>query len=112
LYETAGAVLAFVIGMFWMLARALKRRSARKRATAAANASKAQEAEVPAPAETPAPAPSPKESDPNFEEIRKRVNEEVERNPEAAAEILRTWLAEGAATGNGAAAPAPERSPS
>jgi hypothetical protein len=33
----------------------------------------------------------------------------VVRNPEAAAEILRRWLAEGAATtGNGAVAPAPE----
>jgi hypothetical protein len=34
----------------------------------------------------------------------------VERNPEAAAEILRRWLAEGTATGNGAAPPAAEPS--
>ena len=48
----------------------------------------------------------------NFEEIRKRVNEEVDRSPEAAAAILRRWLAEnrstetarpGASNGNGTA---------
>jgi flagellar M-ring protein FliF len=115
LYETAGAILFLLIAMFWMLKRALKRRSVRKRAAAETgqHADTAQpEAPAPTPAEAPAPASSPgREHDAGFDEIRRKVNEEVERNPEAAAEILRRWLAEGAATGNGAAAPAAERSP-
>jgi flagellar biosynthesis/type III secretory pathway M-ring protein FliF/YscJ len=103
--------------MVWMLERALKRRSARKHVVAAKTAedvvAQQPDTSAPTPAEAPTPAPSPgREHDPGFDEIRKRVNEEVERNPEAAAEILRGWLAEGAsATGNGATAPAPERSP-
>ncbi len=114
LYETAGAVLFFLIAMFWMLKRALSRRSARKRTAAVADDNlDAEQPGTPAPnpAEAPAPAPSGRERESDFDEIRKRVNDEVERNPEAAAEILRRWLAEGAAAGNGAAAPAAERSP-
>ncbi len=110
LYETAGVVLFALIAMFWMLKRALSRRSARKRSAAEVKAAAdiAQpEAPAPAPAETPAPSVN-QEHEFAFEDIRRKVNEEVVRNPEAAAEILRRWLAEGAATGNGAAAPAPE----
>jgi flagellar M-ring protein FliF len=111
LYESAGTVLLLLIAMFWMLKRALSRRSARKRARTEAKAATAEEAaEAPAPAEAPAATPAPKESQADFDLIRRRVNEEVERNPEAAAEILRRWLAEGTATGNGAAAPAAEKS--
>jgi flagellar M-ring protein FliF len=113
LYETAGAVLLMLIGMFVMLKRALSRRSARKRSLAAAAAA-AQIVAVDQPAlpalEAPKPVPAPNENPGDFEEIRKRVNEEVERDPEGAAEILRRWLAEGATTGNGAAPPAPEAS--
>jgi len=114
LYETAGAVLLIFIILISMLKRALSRRSARKRA--AATESEAAHAEqqpaAPAPAEAPAPAPAPaREHDFGFEEIRRKVNEEVERNPEAAAEIVRRWLAEGAAAGNGASAPAAEKTP-
>jgi flagellar M-ring protein FliF len=110
LYETAGVVLLLLLAMFWMLKRALSRRSARKRMAAeVAAATDTAQPEAPAPgtAETPAPSPNPGHEI-AFDEIRRKVNEEVERNPEAAAEILRRWLAEGAATGNGAAAPAPE----
>ena len=108
LYQTAGVVLLLFIAMVWMLKRSLSRRSARKRAIAEVKAAVENPVETPAPAEAPAPAPKERESD--FEDIRKRVNEEVERNPEAAAEILRRWLAEGTTTGNGAAAPAAEPS--
>jgi flagellar M-ring protein FliF len=108
LYETAGVVLLLFIAMVWMLKRSLSRRSARKRAVAEIKADAETPVETPAPIDAPPPAPKERESD--FEEIRKRVNEEVERNPEAAAEILRRWLAEGTTTGNGAAAPATEPS--
>ncbi len=111
LYESAGAVLFTLIALLWMLKRAFSRRSARKRAAAKAdNETDSTEAETPAATESPAPAPAPRTHD-DFDEIRRKVNEEVERNPEAAADILRRWLAEGGATGNGAAAPA-ERSSS
>jgi flagellar biosynthesis/type III secretory pathway M-ring protein FliF/YscJ len=97
--------------MLWMLARKLKGRSTRKRVAKAETADAADTAtlEVPAtaPADTPSPAPSPsREIEVGFDEIRRKVNEEVERNPEAAADILRRWLAEGPAAGNGTAAPA------
>jgi len=109
LYETAGAVLLLLIAMVWMLKRALGRRSARKR-VATVQTEDVDNAQPAAPTPVEAPAPAPKEHESNFDEIRKRVNEEVERNPEAAADILRRWLAEGTATGNGAAAPTPEPS--
>jgi len=112
LYETAGVVLLAFIFLIWMMKRALSRRSSRKRAVAEAAAEKSEEqAPAPAPVETPAPAPAPEQkSERGFDEIRRKVNEEVERNPQAAAEILRRWLAEGVAAGNGNAAPAGEKS--
>ena len=113
LYETAGMALLMFIAMVWGLKRKLAQRKARKREAAAfaaqvkqAQEEAAKEAPAPAPADAPAPTPTA-EIEVGFEEIRRRVNEEVERNPEAAADILRRWLSEGAATGNGAAAPTP-----
>jgi len=115
LYETAGGVLLLLVALFWMLARKLKRRSTRKRvaASVADSGDAADSAQPEAPAstsvETPTPAPAPaREIEVGFDEIRRKVNEEVERNPEAAADILRRWLTEGAATGNGATPPAAE----
>ncbi len=111
LYETAGAVLFALILMVWMIKRAFSHRSSRKRAAAAVQPADTAQPEVPAPAEAPAPAAVPGIEHPvDFDEIRRRVNEEVERDPEAAAEILRRWLAEGATAGNGASAPATEKS--
>ncbi|HLX36508.1 MAG TPA: flagellar basal-body MS-ring/collar protein FliF, partial [Candidatus Binataceae bacterium] len=107
LYETAGVALLMFIILIWMMKRALSRRSARKHAVVEAAAEKIEEQPAaPAAVETPAPAPaSEQKPDRGFDEIRRKVNEEVERNPEAAAEILRRWLAEGVAAGNGNAAP-------
>jgi flagellar M-ring protein FliF len=111
LYQTAGAVLLALIAMIVMLKRSLARRSARRRsARPPEQIINVEQPALPAPTEAPAPAPASEEREGDFEEIRKRVNEEVERNPEAAAEILRRWLAEGTATGNGAAPPAAEPS--
>ena len=113
LYETAGVVLLAFVLLIWMVKRALSRRSSRKHALVeAAAATSEQRPAAPALVETPAPAPTPEQKpDRGFDDIRRKVNDEVERNPEAAAEILRRWLAEGVATGNGNAAPTGEKSP-
>ena len=51
-----------------------------------------------APGEPAAPAANREQT--GYEEIRKRVNLEVDRSPEAAAAILRKWLAENPTNGH------------
>ncbi len=108
LYGAIGAGLFLLIALLWMIKRSISRRLAKRRAAREAS-SKSAEKESPKPEETPSPTPSvPGEPAPaadreqaNYEEIRKRVNLEVDRSPEAAAAILRKWLAENPTNGNG-----------
>jgi flagellar M-ring protein FliF len=119
LYGAIGAGIFLLMFMLWMIKRSIGKSLARRRAAREASAAGKTEpdAEAPrkkrqpaleeteSPAATPSPAAEPttaleRESD-GYEEIRKRVNLEVDRSPEAAAAILRKWLAENPATGNG-----------
>ncbi|HLI79278.1 MAG TPA: flagellar basal-body MS-ring/collar protein FliF [Candidatus Binataceae bacterium] len=103
LYGAIGAGFLLVLLMLWMIKRSISRKLANRRAAREASP-KSAEKETPTKSETPAPEPSlPGEPMPapvvdreqsDFEETKKRVNLEVERNPEAAAAILRKWLAE------------------
>jgi len=108
LYGAIGAGFCLLIAMFWMIKRSISRRLAKRRAAREAS-SKGAETQAPKQEETPSPTPSvPGEPAPaadrepaNYEEIRKRVNLEVDRSPEAAAAILRKWLAENPTNANG-----------
>ena len=111
LYGAIGAGFFLLIAMLWMIKRSISRRLAKRRAAREA-APKAVETEAPkqdnvatpapepaAPGDSPALATSRQQA--SYEEIRKRVNLEVDRSPEAAAAILRKWLAENPTSGNG-----------
>ena len=108
LYGAIGAGFFLLIAMLWMIKRSISRRLAKRRAAREAS-SKGAETQAPKQEETPSPTPSvPGEPAPaadrepaNYEEIRKRVNLEVDRSPEAAAAILRKWLAENPTNANG-----------
>jgi len=111
LYGAIGAGFLLVLVMLWMIKRSISRRLANRRAAREAaprpaeKSEKSVERETPNKGETPAPpsggdadeAPAPVVGDreqAEYEETRKRVNLEVDRSPEAAAVILRKWLAE------------------
>jgi flagellar M-ring protein FliF len=103
LYGAIGAGFLLIVVMLWMIKRSISRKLANRRAAREASPRSA-EKEAPTKSETPSPEPSvPGEPAPapvidreqtDYEETKKRVNLEVERNPEAAAAILRKWLAE------------------
>ena len=107
LYEAIGAGAFLLIVMLWMVKRSISRSLARRHAAREASP-KVVEKEPTKQDETPAttsvpgePAPVATPEQANYEEIRKRVNLEVDRSPEAAAAILRKWLAENPTNGNG-----------
>jgi len=109
LYGAIGASVLLLIVMLWMIKRSIGRRLAKRR-TAREASSKSAEKDSSTPPETPlptpgapgeAPAPALDREQAGYEEIRKRVNLEVDRSPEAAAAILRKWLAENPTNGNG-----------
>lgn len=114
LAEIAGAGLAFLVLMMWLLIRTVSRSRRRRREakalSAPAQSSPQAEASLSAPATTPAPPemqPSDKAAtgdQAGYEEIRARLNQEVDRDPAAAAETLRQWLestnSNGAANGH------------
>jgi len=112
LYGAIGVGFFLLIAILWMAKRSISRRLARRRAARAAapkaaetEAPKQEEVETPSPTLTPgdpgdAPAPSANREQANYDEIRKRVNLQVDRSPEAAAAILRKWLAENPTNGN------------
>jgi flagellar M-ring protein FliF len=110
LYGAIGAGFVLLLVVLWMIKRSIGRRLAKRRA-ARETVSKGAETEPAQPGETPSPAPSiPGEPAPavdreqaDYEEVRKRVNLEIDRSPEAAAAILRKWLAENPTNGNGIA---------
>jgi flagellar M-ring protein FliF len=117
LYGAIGAGIVLVLLMLWMIKRSISKRLARRRtareAAAAGTAAIVKEApkleETPAsipstpgePVQPGAPIPAAAAEQDGYAEIRKRVNLEVERNPETAAAILRKWLAENHTNGNG-----------
>ncbi len=121
LYGAIGAGVFLLILMLWMIKRSISKSFARRRAAREASAaSKAEPEAEPArkkrqpaieetetSASTPSPAAEPtstiERGEDGYEEIRKRVNLEVDRSPEAAAAILRKWLAENPVNGNGVA---------
>jgi len=108
LYGAIGAGFLLLVTILWMIKRSIGRRLANRRLAREASpketSSKPIEADEPRPSDRPASVPrAPEESAPTpvadrgpteIEEIRKRVNLEVDRSPEAAAAILRKWLAE------------------
>jgi flagellar M-ring protein FliF len=117
LYGAIGAGIVLVLLMLWMIKRSISKSLARRRTTRAAAAAgtaamvkeapKLEDAPSPIPS-TPGepvqpgePAPAATREQDGYEEVRKRVNLEVERNPETAAAILRKWLAENHTNGNG-----------
>ncbi|HLX37413.1 MAG TPA: flagellar basal-body MS-ring/collar protein FliF, partial [Candidatus Binataceae bacterium] len=115
LYGAIGAGFLLVVAILWMIKRSISRRLANRRAAREASpkeaaAPKQVETVTPRVSETPAevsstpgesaPAPVPDREQAEIEEIRKRVNLEVERSPEAAAAILRKWLTENPTNGN------------
>jgi flagellar M-ring protein FliF len=116
LYGAIGAGIVLVLLVLWMIKRSIsrgfaRRRSAREASAVAPAAAAVKESpkEDGAPATTPitpgepiAPPTAEREPD-SYEAIRKRVNIEVDRAPEAAAAILRKWLAENHTNGNGVA---------
>jgi flagellar M-ring protein FliF len=110
LYGAIGAGFVLLLVVLWMIKRSIGRRLAKRRAAREASP-KGVEKEPSQPGETPSPAPSiPGEPGPavdreqaDYEEVRKRVNLEIDRSPEAAAAILRRWLAENPSNGNGIA---------
>ncbi len=110
LYSAIGVGFFLLIAMLWMIKRSIGRRMAKRRAAREAApkavetaAPKQEDLGTPAPAPTAAgesPAPATSRQENSYEEIRKRVNLEVDRSPEAAAAILRKWLAENPTNGN------------
>ena len=117
LYGAIGVGLFLLIGMLWMIKRSIGRRLAKRRAAREA-APKSVETDAPKQDNVEAPTvppgadgepatPAANRDQTGYEEIRKRVNLEVDRSPEAAAAILRKWLAENPTNGhsNGTANP-------
>jgi flagellar M-ring protein FliF len=114
LYGAIGVGIILLIAILWMIKRSISRRLASRRAAREAapvqTSLKPIEADEPRPSESPAPAPSaPDGSVPapvadrqqnEVDEIRKRVNLEVDRSPEAAAAILRKWFTENPTNAN------------
>lgn len=103
LYGAIGAGVVIALLMLWMIKRAISRRLGSRHAAAAVS-EVAQDAAAPqlqAPnIQIPAPSEEKSANRLDYEEIRTKVNEEAARNPEAAAEILRKWISEGAVLPN------------
>jgi len=100
LYEAVGGGLVILILVGWFIKRMISRLFGRRRVSSPAAEAPQVTTEVQAQAALPAPngdaagaaalpAPTPLSE---YEEIANRLNEEVNRDPEAAAEILRKWL--------------------
>src|SRR5581483_3174170 len=100
LVETIVGVLGAIILMIWLLLRAVFR-GRRKPQTVATQP--AQTGAAPAAPTTPEPAAEPPPPvDNGYAEIRAQLNQEVDRDPAAAAETLRLWLEDNsAAASNG-----------
>jgi flagellar M-ring protein FliF len=110
LYGAIGAGFFLLIAVLWMIKRSVSRRLAKRRAArdvsstgADKEPSKPEDTMSPTPSVRGEPAPAADREQTNYEEIRKRVNLEVDRSPEAAATILRKWLAETHTNGSGIA---------
>jgi flagellar biosynthesis/type III secretory pathway M-ring protein FliF/YscJ len=90
-----------LVCLLWLVKRALSHRSAVRRAAESATAAAAEsaKAEKQQPSEVaqaplsvePQPALAPATSN-GFAQIRVRINQEAERDPEAAADLLRRWM--------------------
>jgi flagellar M-ring protein FliF len=98
LYEAAGAALLVLVLLGWLLKRTISRLFGRKRADRLAVSAPPAAPDTISPAESPQPEltldevtpPEPARSE--YEELRIRLNEQVDRDPQAAAAILRKWL--------------------
>lgn len=107
LYSAIGALLALILLMIWMIKRSFSRRLERRRLARIAGDE--------APAALAAPSePALQVSEPQsgqitqsegdrrlieYEQVRAKINEEVSRNPQAVAEVLREWLKAGSEVG-------------
>ncbi|HXW84646.1 MAG TPA: flagellar basal-body MS-ring/collar protein FliF [Candidatus Binataceae bacterium] len=102
LYGGLAAGVILLLGLCWMIKRTLGRLLGRgsvkvaevqKPVSLPAAPVQAEAAAPPAVAETGAPASAPSTNgNVTYEEIRARINQEVERDPEAAAAVIRKWL--------------------
>ena len=113
LYIAAGVALVLFVLMLWVIKRLLsgllggrkKELSVTLPKAAQVAAKETPQAEHPAPRTEPVPASAPEPVIPQkrseLEEVRSKINEEVGRNPEAAADILRKWLSEAQSNSNG-----------
>lgn len=107
-YSAIGIALVLLLGMSWMVKRSISRRLGSRRA-AIRTIEAARAAPFPGPQVHPDPV-HPEQpltvelatQSSEYQQLRSKVNEEVGRRPEAAAEILRKWMSEGSSTGNGA----------
>ena len=100
LYEAAGAALVILVLAGWFIKRAVTRLFGRKRAQPALEVATPQVAAIeqaalpaPGPDSGPEPAAAGDNGSSEYEAIRTKLNEEANRDPQAAAEILRKWLA-------------------
>jgi len=104
LYGSAAAGVVLLMCLLWLVKRAFSHRSAARRAAKSATAAAAESAKAekqqplevsPAPLLLePQPAINQAPSD-SFAQIRIRINQEAERDPEAAADLLRRWMKQG-----------------
>lgn len=99
LYGAIGAALVFALLIVWMIKRSISRRFDGRRVPriTAEEASPALAAPNPSASQELQPPQSEPESEADrkrieYEQIRTKINEEVSRNPQAVAEVLREWL--------------------
>jgi flagellar M-ring protein FliF len=107
LYSAIGALLALILLMIWMIKRSFSRRLERRRLARIAGE------EAPTALAGPS-EPALQVSQPQsgqitqsegdrklieYEQVRTKINEEVSRNPQAVAEVLREWLKTGSEVG-------------
>jgi len=100
LYGSIAAGVLLLAGLLWIVKRAFSRSSGARRSAKSAKGAAAESpsAEPPPSEALDAPQPIELQSEPapvtgkEFEQIRIRINQEAERDPEAAAELLRRWM--------------------
>jgi flagellar M-ring protein FliF len=103
LYEAAGAALVVLVLLGWLIKRGLSRLFRRKRvaqpvastapgATTAPTMKDAETAELPSAAEQPDGGAPSEPARSEYDEIRAKLNEEANRDPQAAAGVLKKWL--------------------
>jgi len=103
LYGSIGAGLVLIAVLFWIIKRAFSRRSAARVAKAEVKSDDSAPEREQAPGQAKregAEPPAADSTNKDFESVRMRINREVERDPEAAAGILREWMKQ--QTSNGA----------